>query len=550
MNQKDKNRRLSRNQGSLTGEINAGYINTVDGRTGDRDTGSRPADCHRYNASDSKDLGIQDLSNQVLSKQILSDLLLTERLTNLTLSERSTTLELLVSLAEFDNRKLFSATHSSLFSYATKQLKMSEGEAQRRIDGARLLRSFPEFIKQYQSGDLNLTHASLLRRHFRTEARIQKKNLSRKVQLELLQKLLGKSTREAERILVAVSSRPELQKPTSQYEKLLKNGNYRVQFEARPELLAKTERLKEVWSHAMSGASWPELIERAFDMAIERCDPHAKAERNHLRQHQCLEKARHCEAQEHQKLDQKLVHSTVESTVHKQNSISEPDIISCSGADNNVDVDPITGEIQLRLPLSVNATQSEVKSQLARVELLSPFAPTVELPSNRSRGSRTTFMPLGPSKFSSAIPLVPKVNSHAIPLVSVENSRSTRTTPSKRSSANPITSNKHLPATVPIGNSKYFPTLPLTSNKRSRTIPSAIRHAVWWRDNGQCTFVYPNGKICGERMGLEIDHIKAFVYGGEHTIENLRLRCRQHNAYHCIKTFGRSVVRTGAAHRA
>jgi hypothetical protein len=197
------------------------------------------ASCQHSIASRSLTLNIGNNKN-------LSDQLLTDKLMNLTLTERRTTLDLLIALAEFDNRRLFATTHSSLFSYATQYLKMSGGEAQRRIDGARLLKSFPEYIMNYETGEFNLTHATLLRRHFRIEARIHKLNLSRETQFELAQKLLGKSTREAERILVEVSSRPELQKPTSQFEKLLKNGNYRVQFEARPELRAKGERLREI----------------------------------------------------------------------------------------------------------------------------------------------------------------------------------------------------------------------------------------------------------------------------------------------------------------
>jgi hypothetical protein len=358
---------------------------------------------------------------------------------------------------------------------------MSEGEAQRRIDGARLLSSFPEFIKRYNTGELNLTHASLLRRHFRTEARIQKKNLSRKNQFELVQKLLGKSTREAERILVAVSSRPELQKSTEPGEKLLKNGNYCVQFEARPELIAKSERLKEIWSHSMSGATWPEIIERAFDLAIEKCDPQAKAERNHMRlqkkekQQQRVEKAYHCEKPK-------------------------------AGKGGDFDVDSITGEIQLRLPLSVNETQPEINSQFAPTVAIVPSVPSAatadlhsdlasELAANESRCSKT--MPVESFKSISNIPNRPK---------------------------------------VPNG------FMPLATNKRSRAIPSAIRHAVWRRDYGQCTFVYPNGQTCGERTGLEIDHVTAFAHGGEHVPTNLRLRCRQHNAYHCVQTFGSAGV--------
>jgi hypothetical protein len=49
----------------------------------------------------------------------------------------------------------------------------------------------------------------------------------------------------------------------------------------------------------------------------------------------------------------------------------------------------------------------------------------------------------------------------------------------------------------------------------------------------------------GERMGIEIDQLIAFAQGGEHVPTNLRLRCRQHNAYHCIKTFGRSTCPLG-----
>jgi hypothetical protein len=438
-------------------------------------------------------------NNSNSNSKNLSDQMLTERLLNLTASERHTTLELLLSLAEFDDRKLFATTHSSLFSYATQQLKMSEGEAQRRIDGARLLRSFPEFIKQYDAGELNLTHASLLRRHFRTEARIQKKNLSRENQFELVQKLLGKPTRESERILVDVSSRPDLQKPTRPGKKLLKNGNYRVQFEARPELIAKSERLKEIWSHSMSGATWPEIIERAFDLAIEKSDPYAKAERNHIRLQKKERQQRHQpkqmqrqppgqgQEQVQQKLHRNIEHQKQQRRAEKAHHCEKPNI----GTGEIFDVDSITGEIQLRLPLSVNETQSEINPQLAPTVATVAKAATTDLFVNFGKYSRTTIMPLELSKNS--------------------------------------------------------PSIPLATKWRSRTIPSVIRHAVWLRDHGQCTFVYPNGQNCGERMGLEIDHITAFAHGGDHASANLRLRCQQHNAYHCVQTFGRAgaAVRTG-----
>jgi hypothetical protein len=231
---------------------------------------------------------------------------------------------------------------------------MSDSETQRRIDGARLLSSFPEFIKQYHTGELNLTHASLLRRHFRTVARIQKEKLSRENRFELVQKLLGKSTREAERILVEVSSRPDLQYPTRLVEKLLINGSYRVQFEARPDLIAKSEPLKKIWSHSRSGATWPEIIERAFDLAIEKSDPYAKAERNHMR----LQK----KERQHSRLD-------------KAHNCKKPNV----GKGENYDVDPVTGEIQLRLPLPINETHHEISPQFAPT-VAAAVVPTADLP--------------------------------------------------------------------------------------------------------------------------------------------------------------------------
>jgi hypothetical protein len=60
-------------------------------------------------------------------------------------------------------------------------------------------------------------------------------------------------------------------------------------------------------------------------------------------------------------------------------------------------------------------------------------------------------------------------------------------------------------------------------------IPAAIRHTVWLRDRGQCTWVHPGGSRCPERGMLELDHIKMWCRGGDHSEDNLTLRCRRHN---------------------
>ena len=49
------------------------------------------------------------------------------------------------------------------------------------------------------------------------------------------------------------------------------------------------------------------------------------------------------------------------------------------------------------------------------------------------------------------------------------------------------------------------------NQKHTRYIPSVIRHHVWMRDQGQCTYVCPKTKRrCSSNHLLQIDHIKPF----------------------------------------
>ena len=48
-------------------------------------------------------------------------------------------------------------------------------------------------------------------------------------------------------------------------------------------------------------------------------------------------------------------------------------------------------------------------------------------------------------------------------------------------------------------------------------IPAAIRHAVWLRDRGQCTWRHPDAGRCTERAMLEVDHVKMWCRGGKHS---------------------------------
>jgi hypothetical protein len=83
----------------------------------------------------------------------------------------------------------------------------------------------------------------------------------------------------------------------------------------------------------------------------------------------------------------------------------------------------------------------------------------------------------------------------------------------------------------------------IQSAKRSRHIAAAVARDVYVRDEGRCTFVSLEGRRCGERRFLEVDHILPWATGGEQTAANLRLRCASHNRLHAEQCFGNDHVR-------
>jgi 5-methylcytosine-specific restriction endonuclease McrA len=88
---------------------------------------------------------------------------------------------------------------------------------------------------------------------------------------------------------------------------------------------------------------------------------------------------------------------------------------------------------------------------------------------------------------------------------------------------------------------------------RSRYIPAAIAREVWARDGGRCTFRGTDGRVCGSRYQVELDHVHPWALGGPTTTASLRLACRAHNQWRARQTFGCCVgagsVRRGEGDR-
>src|SRR5688572_5030856 len=74
--------------------------------------------------------------------------------------------------------------------------------------------------------------------------------------------------------------------------------------------------------------------------------------------------------------------------------------------------------------------------------------------------------------------------------------------------------------------------------RRVRAIPAAFRREVWERDQGRCTFVGKDGHRCCATRRLEFAHLKPWGKGGEHSVENITLRCHAHNAFEADRDYG------------
>ena len=114
--------------------------------------------------------------------------------------EREATVRLIEVLGEVDARRLFLAEGcSSLFTYCTHVLHMSEHAAYGRIEAARAARRWPVLLDMLADGSLHLTAVTLLSRHLTAENH-----------RELFTAARHKSKREIEEIIAALRPQPEV----------------------------------------------------------------------------------------------------------------------------------------------------------------------------------------------------------------------------------------------------------------------------------------------------------------------------------------------------
>jgi 5-methylcytosine-specific restriction endonuclease McrA len=135
-----------------------------------------------------------------IQAQSLSDRDLLAETTRAVGRERHATAELLALLGEVDARRLYLGEGcSSLFTYCTRVLRLSEPAAYSRITAARVARRLPATLTRLAAGEVTLTTITLLAAH-----------LNEDNHASLLDTARHKSKRDVERLVAALDPQPDI----------------------------------------------------------------------------------------------------------------------------------------------------------------------------------------------------------------------------------------------------------------------------------------------------------------------------------------------------
>lgn len=127
-----------------------------------------------------------------------SDARLTAELLKAAAGERSSLIELLLDLVEFDHRSLSQkGAYPTLFAYCTRKLGYSSSEAGRRIAVARKSEKFPLLLEMIERGELHLSGAAMLTGL-----------LTPSNQAEVLRRAKGRTQDEIARLAAALAPKP------------------------------------------------------------------------------------------------------------------------------------------------------------------------------------------------------------------------------------------------------------------------------------------------------------------------------------------------------
>jgi 5-methylcytosine-specific restriction endonuclease McrA len=224
----------------------------------------------------------------------LSDRDLLDAVAHAAKRERHATVDLIRLLAELDARKLYLGEGcSSLFTYCTQVLHLSEHAAYHRIEAARAARQFPVVLDLLAEGALTLTTLALLRPHLTpanhelvlTAARFKSKRevehqiaclAPRPDERPIVQKLPGPlPARVVSRDLLEVSAAvPPLvaEPPSRAVVAPTATDRYLVKVTVSAATHAKFRRAQDLLRHTIPGGDHAAILDRALTLLVDHLE--------------------------------------------------------------------------------------------------------------------------------------------------------------------------------------------------------------------------------------------------------------------------------------
>ena len=226
--------------------------------------------------------------------------------------ERGATAQLIAAIAELDARRLYLGEGcSSLFTYCTQILHLSEHEAYGRIEAARSARRFPVILQLLKDGSINLTAVGLLGPHLTLDNHC-----------DVLAAARHKSKRDVEHLVATLSPRadvpalvrklptpktleksqaqPVLARPSNR-ESAVQLGDqsssgqrrsvtlpiaaerYKVQFTASRETYDKLRRAQDLLRHTIPDGDLAAIFDRALTLLLAELEKRTQGATEHPR---------------------------------------------------------------------------------------------------------------------------------------------------------------------------------------------------------------------------------------------------------------------------
>ncbi len=202
-----------------------------------------------------------------MNLKYLGKIELDQRMRTLHTNENNLLQDILWTIKEIDGRRLYlEFGYANLFLYLTQGIGYSEGSAQRRIDGARLLHEIPEAIHLIQSGEIKLSQISMMQKTSRQILKTQNRKITTEQKKTLLSQLSNKNHSETQFAVSNFFQIPALQdlKKTMQADE-----SVRLEITLSKELFEKIEQAQQLLSHSIPSGDLVKYLEFVTEKVIQ-----------------------------------------------------------------------------------------------------------------------------------------------------------------------------------------------------------------------------------------------------------------------------------------